>query len=142
MKSTLATVSGPTAAKAICAAATDFTSAEATRDARSAADQTATSASAASATAFSAAAKRTGSSANTRLGRSCRASLPRRSKVVDASEYELEMGATGTPTCIAASIISALAMLLSERIITGRSAVAPAASRAPASASTRCRTAA
>ena len=146
VKSTLAIVSGLTAAKAAFTAAracSDGPSLRLASATTSAVDQTGTVTPVspvtpvAPAIASSAGAKRAGSSTKIRLGRSWRATSPSRSKVVEASAYELEMGAAGTPTCIAASIISAVATLLSGRIITGRSAVAPASSSAAASASTR-----
>ena len=78
----------------------------------------------------------TESSANTKPGRSCAATSRSRRKLVDCSEYADDTGATGTPACIAPSPISAAAMLLSDRIITGRSAVAPRSSRLLAMPST------
>jgi hypothetical protein len=42
-------------------------------------------------------------------------------KSFDISELPGEIGATGTPTCIAASASKACSIELSERIITGRS---------------------
>ena len=122
----LAMVSGPTPAKAA------MTAASSARASTCAMGSTpgcgwlrlppTTTPSCRSATASIAGRKRSSGSAKTTPGRSS-SKLPRSlPKSFDISELPGEIGATGTPTCIAASASRACSMPLSERITTGRSA--------------------
>ena len=81
-------------------------------------------------TAASAPANFSGSAANTSPGRSSSKMDFSLAKSFDISEYAGEIGATGTPTCIAPSASRACSTLLSERIATGRDASSPRLSSA------------